>query len=186
MRTGRFTIAAALALTAATTAAMITSGVAYAAPDRCSSQRPANQRPAECPLLEFATPDRTGSFYTIDSAEAETARRNGFAPKSDANGIRLYTKPGPGMVALHRLRLKSGHVSYLVTANPAGEDRPARFVDEGPMGFVHGGQQPGTMKLCRYSKNEDWRVSRDGRQDLKAAGYANECERAPLGWVPQG
>ncbi|MGI5126084.1 hypothetical protein ACQEVB_04640 [Pseudonocardia sp. CA-107938] len=144
---------------------------------------------ATAPLREFRTSDNSGTFYTLNAAEADRAGSQfGFRPTDEARGITLYAAAAPGRVEAHRLRLKTGKVSYLVSTSPT-EIRSlttgdkAAFVDEGVLGYVDARAGAGQMVLHRYSKNSEWRVARADRADLLKAGFADD---GPLGAVPRG
>ncbi len=193
----------ALAAVSATALATANTAVASAEPvtTPCRSQQQSVQEQlTECPLLEFATPDGRGSFYTIYRDEADSAGEMGFTEKPDAAaaGIRLSPSQQPGMVPLYRLRFRGDHMAYLVTSSAAERASLSgrQFQYEGVMAYVYSPDQPqpaGTMKLCRYSKDGDWRLARESRGDLLLAGYRDECAStadggpgAPQGYVPAG
>jgi len=136
-------------------------------------------------LLEFATNDNRGSFYTLDQDEAERAQRDhGFKPKSDSAGITMFDEQVDGSIPVYRLRQKDAFQSYLLSVNQDEIDGLGdRFVNEGVIGYVLAEQQAGTQPLERYSNNSDWRVARKGRVDLLVAGFKDD---GPLGYVPLG
>lgn len=171
-------------------------GLVVATPISAASGQATRERPTVVaqewrPLIELRTADNSGTFYTISDGEAGIAvSRHGFRRTDEASGLRLHPEPGAGTVALHRLRQRVGHQTYLVSADPAEigrlsapNDPNRRFDDEGILAHAYGNQRPGTMALHRFSRNGDWRLARAGRADLIAAGYHDD---GPVGWIPEG
>jgi hypothetical protein len=185
-RTRTTLVAGLLAVSAAAGLAMALPATASASPIIAVAD---NAQQASAPLREFRTSDNRGTFYTLNADEAQRAQSDfGFRPTDEARGITLYTSGGAGRAEAHRLRLKNGPVSYLVSTGPAeirtlSTGPNAAFVDEGVLGYVGAGAGAGQMVLHRYSKNSEWRVARAARTDLLAAGFHDD---GPLGAVPQG
>lgn len=130
------------------------------------------------PLQEFRTPG--GWFYTLNPGEATNAVQQ-FKFTKSANIGMLHANAMPGGVAIHRLRVKTGAPSYLLSISPA-EIKDPRFVDEGVLGYADGAQHPGQLRLLRFSNQGKWRVLADGPanvNNMKAMGYAVD---GPLGW----
>jgi hypothetical protein len=184
MTTHRYRVVGPIALVVAAACAVVTPNVALAAqpsPAGAVSAAPAAQE-EPIPLKEAATADSSGSFYTLDNVEYKKATTpanqggSGFKAKQDSAtaGITMFKDQVPGSVPIYRLRLKNGHQSYLLSKDPAKEVHPERFDNEGPVGYLYEKQRPGTVALERYSKNEDWRVAREGRNDLTRAGYGQD------------
>ena len=130
------------------------------------------------PLQEFRTAG--GWFYTLNPGEATNAVQQ-FKFSKSANIGMLHATASPGSVAIHRLRVKTGAPSYLLSISPA-EIKDPRFVDEGVVGYADGAQHPGQLRLLRFSNQGKWRVLADGTANvanMKAMGYAVD---GPLGW----
>lgn len=178
------TVVAAVLLTATTGGLVsMTAAAAHAAPIPAVAEAASAAR-STAPLHELRTADNAGVFYTINPAEAQRAQQhNGFRPTGEAEGISLYQAPSEGMIALHRLRLRSGHQSYLVARADSAERHDSRFVDEGVMGYAYDSEQPTTMALHRYSRDGEWRLARADRSDLLEADFTDD---GVVGWVPQG
>jgi hypothetical protein len=181
MRVSRFLPALAVA---ASTALVLTGSLVTAA--EAATPRPAiNPVPAApaaslAPLREFRTAGDAGWFYTLNPAEANDAVQR-FKFTALPNIGSLHTGPVPGGVAVHRLKSKAGGPSYLLSVSPA-EIGDSRFQDEGVIGYVDGGQQPGEVRLLRFSNHGKWRVLADGPaniNNMQAAGYTVD---GPLGW----
>jgi hypothetical protein len=180
-----------MALVVAAACAVVTPNIALAAQPSPPGASAHAEQEKPTPLLEAATADSSGSFYTLNPAEYKKATTpanqggSGFKAKNDATAadITMFKDQVPGSVPIYRLRLKNGHQSYLLSKDPAKEVRPERFDNEGPVGYLYEKQRPGTVALERFSKNEDWRVAREGRNDLTRAGYGQD---GVLGYfVPQ-
>jgi hypothetical protein len=182
----RFKIVGSLMLVAAAAGAVVTSNVAMAAEPATATAVSAQQaQENQKPLLELATADSRGSFYTLDPAEADRAQReHGFTPKYDSTGITMFDKELDGTIPVYRLRQKGGFESYLLSVSKDEISKLGdRFENEGVVGYVYAAERDGTMELHRYSKNSDWRVAREGRLDLTLAGYGDD---GTMGYVPQG
>jgi hypothetical protein len=190
-RSIKYTAVAALAISAV---AVLPAGVSPAAaaaeptasPTTAASATQENARP----LIEMITADKRGRFYTLNSAEAATAERvNGFTRTDESRGISMFDRNIKGTVAVHRLRLRSGHQAYLLATSrdeikklSDPSDSKRQFDDEGVLGYVYQkAQGDGTFKLVRYTKNGDWRASVENRADLIDAGFRVD---GPLGYVP--
>lgn len=181
----RFKIVGSLVLAAAAAGAVLTSNVALAAESSTAAVSAQQAQEHQKPLLEMATADSRGSFYTLDPAEADRAQReHGFTPKADSRGITMFDKELDGTIPVYRLRQKDGFQSYLLSINKDEIERLKNsFENEGVVGFIFADQREDTMPLVRYSKNSDWRVSREGRLDLVIAGYGVD---GVMGYVPRG
>jgi len=204
----RFKIGISLVLAAAATGLALPSSVGFAAEP--ASRTPAvtsacpwygffceelasDQAAARSmPLHEFRTAENDGTFYTIDPNEAERVARPAsaggydFRPTHEATGISLYPEQHEGMIALHRLRLIEEPGTYMVARADSSEMRDGRFMDDGhgdAMAFAYIEEQPGTMTLHRYSRDNDWRLARANSADLLDAGYDDD---GVVGWVPAG
>jgi hypothetical protein len=182
----RSKIVGSLVVVAAAAGVVLTSNVAVAAEPATAASVSAQQAQQHAkPLLELATADSRGSFYTLDPAEADRAQRqHGFTPKYDSTGITMFDEKVDGSIPVYRLRQKDGFQSYLLSVS---KDEIAglkdRFENEGVVGYVWAGPRDGAMKLVRYSKNSDWRVARENRLDLAIAGFKAD---GPMGYVPKG
>jgi hypothetical protein len=182
----RLKIVGSLVVVAAAAGAVLTSNVAVAAEPATAAAASAQQGAEhQKPLLELATADDRGSFYTLDPAEADRAQReHGFTPKYDSTGITMFDEQVDGSIPVYRLRQKDAFQSYLLSVSEDEIDGLTdRFENEGVVGYVWAGPQDGAMSLVRYSKDSDWRVARDGRLDLALAGYQAD---GVMGYVPQG
>jgi hypothetical protein len=182
----RSKLVGSLVAVAAAAGALLTSNVAMAAEPSTAPFASDQMREHQKPLLELATADNKGSFYTLDQAEADRAQReHGFTPKYDSTGITMFDEEIDGTIPVYRLRQGNGHQSYLLSVNKDEVERleSRSFVNEGVMGYVYAEPRDGTMELVRYSKNSDWRVAREGRLDLTLAGYGVD---GVMGHVPQG
>jgi hypothetical protein len=182
----RLKIVGSLVLVAAAAGAVLTSNVAMAAePSTAAAVSVQQAQEHQRPLLEMATADQRGSFYTLNPDEAARAQReHGFTPKNDSTGITMFDKEVEGSIPVYRLRQKEGFQTYLLSVSKAEVDGlKDRFENEGVVGYVWTGPQDGSMKLVRYSKNSDWRVAREGRIDLTLAGYGVD---GVMGYVPKG
>jgi hypothetical protein len=189
-------IATSVAVAALVATGMVTAGgVALAAPSAAPSPAAAVQERWEhtAELQEFRTSDNRGTFYTVNEEEAEKAESvHGFRPTGEAAGIRLFTKKVPGSIEVHRLkRVDVPFHTYIVSSNKdeirdlTSEAQPGlKFKDEGVLGFVLVEQREDTMALFRYAKGTTWRVARDNRVDLLAAGYKKS--KGTIGFVPKG
>jgi hypothetical protein len=172
-------------LAIAASAALVLTGSLVTAAEAATlhpAARPAPAAPAAqlAPLREFRTAGDVGWFYTLNPTEADDAVQR-FKFTSSATIGSLYAGPVPGGVAVHRLRAKAGGPSYLLSVSPAEIDDP-RFQDEGVLGYVDGGPQPGEVRLLRFSNNGKWRVLADGPANvgnMTAEGYSFD---GPLGW----
>jgi len=191
----RIAASAAVAAVVATGAVATGSGVAFASPAAAPNSVAAADKQWEhtAELVEFRTSDNKGTFYTLNKEEAAKAEsEHGFRPTGEAAGIRLFTKKVPGSIPVHRLkRLDVTFHTYIVSSNKkeiedlTGERRPGlKFKDEGVLGFVLVEQEAGTMPLYRYAKDTVWRLARDNRVDLLAAGYKKS--EGTIGFVPVG
>lgn len=153
----------------------------------CGGQAAGSDR---CPLLEFTTADRTGSYYTLSSSDATTAQnKDHFIPREDAAGITLFTTQTQGTVPVYRLHSTTDAQLYEMSADPnemakkcSPNDPHRPFTDNGIIGYVYPGAQQATMQLSRYSKGTDYRVGRAKRTDLTDSGFH---EDGVIGWVPQ-
>jgi hypothetical protein len=182
----RLKIVGSLVVVAAAAGAVLTSNVALAAEPASAAAASAQQDlEHQKPLLELATADDRGSFYTLDPAEADRAQReHGFTPKYDSTGITMFDEKVDGSVPVYRLRQKDAFQTYLLSVSGDEIDGLAdRFENEGVVGYVWSGPRDGAMPIVRYSKNSDWRVAREGRLDLGLAGYEAD---GVMGYVPQG
>jgi hypothetical protein len=141
------------------------------------------------PLIEMITADKRGRFWTLNSAEAARAERvNGFTRTDESDGISMFNREVEGTIPVHRLRLRDRHQAYLLATSPdeierlTSGDSKLRFDDEGVVGYIYKrAQDDETFKLVRYTKNGDWRVSAEDREDLIDAGFRVD---GPLGHVP--
>lgn len=182
----RLKIVGSLVVVAAAAGAVMTTNVAVAAVPATAAAASAHQaQEHQKQLLELATADDRGSFYTLDPAEADRARReHGFTPKSDSNGITMFDEQVDGSIPVYRLRQKDAFQSYLLSVSEDEiEGLEDRFENEGVVGYVWAGPRDGAMPLVRYSKNSDWRVAREGRLDLALAGFESD---GVMGYVPRG
>jgi hypothetical protein len=182
----RLKIVGSLVLVAAAAGAALTPNIAMAAePSTAAAVSVQQAQEHQKPLLEFATADSRGSFYTLNPNEAaRAAREHGFTPKADSRGITMFEKEVDGSVPVYRLRQKDGFQTYLLSVSREEIDRlDDRFENEGVVGYIWAGPRDDAMKLVRYSKDSDWRVAREGRLDLALAGYAAD---GVMGYVPRG
>jgi hypothetical protein len=136
-------------------------------------------------VWEFRTADGKGHFYTASAGEADRAEKvNKFQRKADKVGS--LPDAGPNTMPIKRLRFVP-HQAYLVTGDQGEIQRlvgSKRFVEEGVLGHVFRSQQPGTVQLKRFSKNNDWRLAPAPRTaEFQRAGYRDD---GPLGWVYPG
>jgi hypothetical protein len=190
-RSIKYVAVAALALSAVS---VLSAGASPSAAAAESSVAPAAAAEATQenlrPLIEMITADRRGRFFTLNGDEAARAERvNRFTRTDESAGISMFDRKLDGTVAVHRLRLRNGHQAYLLATNrdeikrlsdPANPKR--QFDDEGVLGYVYQrAQDDGTFTLFRYTENGDWRVARENRADLIAAGFRVD---GPLGHVP--
>jgi hypothetical protein len=193
----RIRVAAAVAMTAVVATGVVTgSGVAFAAPSTPQSPAAAAEQRSEhaAELLELRTPDNAATFYTLSKDEAEKAQSaHGFkSPTGETAGITMFTRPVPGTIAVHRLKRENvDHHSYILSsyedeieALTSERQRGLKFKDQGIVGYVYAEQREGTMPLYRYAKSPEWRVARNNRVDLLAAGF--EKSKNPIGFVPKG
>jgi hypothetical protein len=194
----RIRIATSVAVAAVVAAGMATAGgVAVAAPAPAAASSPAAAAQERwddtAELQEFRTADNQGTFYTANEEEAERAESvHGFRATGEAAGIRLFTKKVPGAIEVHRLkRVNVPFQSYIVSSNKdeirdlTSEAQPGlKFKDEGVLGYVLAEPRDGTMSLYRYAKGKVWRIARDNRVDLLAAGYKKST--GTIGFVPKG
>jgi hypothetical protein len=167
----------ALGAVVASAALVLTGSPAVADPGPSAPAEPAGQL---AQLLEFRTAGNAGWFYTLKESEASDAVSKFKFTKSASVG-KLYTSAVPGGVAVHRLRMKTGGPSYLLSVSPT-EIRDPRFQDEGVLGYIDNAEHPGETKLIRFSNHGKWRVLADGPaniNNMKAAGYQVD---GPLGW----
>ncbi|WP_345606940.1 hypothetical protein [Pseudonocardia adelaidensis] len=174
-----------LVVVAAAAGAVLTTNVAVAAEPATAVAVSARSLDHQKPLLELATADSKGSFYTLDPAEADRAQReHGFTPKYDSTGITMFDEQVDGSIPVYRLRQKDAFQTYLLSVSEDEIDGLGdRFVNEGVVGYVWSGERDGAMALVRYSKDSDWRVAREGRLDLKLAGFTAD---GVMGYVPEG
>jgi hypothetical protein len=114
---------------------IVTPSVALAVePAHAAAVSAQQQEENALPLLEAATADGRGSFYTLDREEYEKATRPadqggyGFVAKndSDAAGITMFEDEVPGSIAVHRLRKRDGHQGVPALRGPGGD----RAVDQ--------------------------------------------------------
>lgn len=193
IRSIKHTVVAALALSAV---AVLPAGLAPTAAAAEAATAPAASAAVAQegirPLIEMITADKKGRFYTLNAAEAATAERvNGFTRTDESDGISMFNREVDGTIPVHRLRLRSGHQAYLLATSPTEIKRlsdprnPDRqFDDEGVLGYVYQrAQGDETLKLVRYTKKGDWRVSVENRADLIDAGFRVD---GPLGHAPKG
>lgn len=131
------------------------------------------------PLQEFRTSRYAGWYYALNAAEsAFAAEKFRFVKQGSVGAMRV--KPGPGTVAVHRLRVKVGDPSYLLSISPTEISDP-RFADEGVIGYLDTTAKPGLVRLLRLSNNGQWRVALESRANAqRAAGYALD---GTLGWM---
>jgi hypothetical protein len=182
----RVKIVGSVVLAAAAAGAVLMPNVVFAAePSRAAVASAQAVAEHQRPLLEFATADGRGSFYTLNPAEGERAQReHGFTPKSDSAGITMFDKKLDGTIPVYRLRQKDGFQTYLLSIRTEEMDRlKDSFENEGVVGYIYADARDGFMPLARYSKNSDWRVARQGRIDLILAGYGYD---GVMGYVPRG
>jgi hypothetical protein len=182
----RVKMVGSVVLAAAAAGVVLIPNVAFAAePSRATAVSAQTVAEHQRPLLEFATADDRGSFYTLNRAEGERAQReHGFTPKSDSEGITMFDKELDGTIPVYRLRQKDGFQTYLLSIRTDEMDRlKDSFENEGVVGYIYTDARDGFMPLVRYSKNSDWRVAREGRLDLILAGYGVD---GVMGYVPRG
>lgn len=186
----RLKVVGSLVVVAAAAGAVLTSNVAMAAEPATAAPASATASAKQAaehqkPLLEMATNDNRGSFYTLDPAEADRAQReHGFSPKYDSTGITMFDEEVDGSIPVYRLRQKDGFQTYLLSVSKDEiKSLGDRFENEGVVGYVWSGPRDDAMAIVRYSKDSDWRVARDGRLDLGLAGYKKD---GVMGYVPEG
>jgi hypothetical protein len=158
---------------------------AWAAPPAPSvpgAPGPGTPATALLPLQEFRTARGAGWFYTASPAEAQAAvRQHGFAWQRGVG--RLHMAAVPGSRPLYRLRYLA-RSSYLVVGSQAEADRRLAgggFADEGLIGHVDGEPGPGSVRLMRFSNNQEWRLAPESETAAqRAAGYDVD---GPVGWV---
>lgn len=135
-------------------------------------------------LFEFKTTNNAGYFYTTNRTEAAQATSvHKFAPHA-GNGVigKLHSRPVPGGWAVHRLRLRDGGPSYMLSIS-SEEFRNPKFQDEGIIGYTDAGQKSGQIMLMRFSNQDKWRAFPNlaaSVQDLKSHGWSVD---GPLGWI---
>lgn len=185
----RLKVVGSLVVVAAAAGAVLTSNVAMAAEPATAAPASATASAKQAaehqkPLLEMATNDNRGSFYTLDPAEADRAQReHGFSPKYDSTGITMFDEEVDGSIPVYRLRQKDGFQTYLLSVSKDEiKSLGDRFENEGVV-YVWSGPRDDAMAIVRYSKDSDWRVARDGRLDLGLAGYKKD---GVMGYVPEG
>ncbi len=192
----RIAVSVAVAVAAVVATGMVTvGGVALASPLAVPSTAAVAQERWDhtAELQEFRTSDNQGTFYTLNEEEAERAESvHGFRRTGEAAGIRLFTKKVPGAIPVHRLkRVDVPFHTYIVSSNKdeirdlTSEAQPGlKFKDEGVLGYVLVEPREDTMSLYRYAKGTVWRLARDNRVDLLAAGYKKST--GTIGFVPKG
>lgn len=140
-------------------------------------------------LHELRSPKRGYRLYTLSDIEAKQAEViHGFIPTDEAKGIGMFNKQVEGSIAVHRLRMAGDLPRYILVSN---EDElkklrydttdPWEFKYEGIVGWVLRKEARDTIRLHRYSKENEWRVARPGRADLLEAGFKDD---GLLGFAP--
>ncbi|MBC3193664.1 hypothetical protein H7X46_21640 [Pseudonocardia sp. C8] len=141
---------------------------------------PSERGTTSAPLTEMRTAGDKGWFYTARADEAVTAEKaHGFTDATQVGRIDLA--PTEGSNPVHRLRLKEGGPSYMLSISPE-EWKSPKFVDEGVAGYLDGHEDSGDVGLVRFSKDGKWRVLTDtpaNVENMKNAGYEVD---GPLGW----
>lgn len=137
-------------------------------------------------LIEFKTTGDVGYFYTTNGNEAASATSKYKFTRNTGNGTgvigRMHSRPIPGgSNAVHRLRLKNGGPSYMLSISPS-EISDARFQDEGVLGYTEGGPKPGLVRLMRFSNHGKWRAFPDHAPSVKTLTDAGWKIDGPLGW----
>jgi hypothetical protein len=189
MATHRYKVVGSMALAVAAACMVATANVAVAAEPSQAAPASAQKQEQALPLLEAATADGKGSFYTLDEKEFAKATApadqggNGFTAKNDstAAGITMFKDEVPGSIPIHRLRQLDGHQGYILSKEDEYKQlgSSGKFEDEGTVGFLYPDQRPGTVALERFSKDGDWRVGRQsgallGRIDLTLQGFGQD------------
>lgn len=134
-------------------------------------------------LVEFKTTGDAGYFYTTNSGEAATATSKHKFTKNNGNGVigKLHSSGGPGRNAVHRLRLRNGGPSYMLSISPS-EWRDGKFQDEGVLGYTDGAQKGGETRLMRFSNHGKWRAFPDDARSVQTMKDAGWNVDGPLGW----
>lgn len=131
-------------------------------------------------VQEFRTGGEAGYFYTSNATEAGNAvSKHKFTKNGDIG--RLHSQAGSGRDAVHRLRLKTGGPSYMLSKSPS-EWSDARFADEGVIGYVDRTQQPGQRQLLRFSNNNKWRALSDAPANVDTLTGQGWKKDGALGW----
>ena len=140
-------------------------------------------------LHELRSSKRGYRLYTLSDIEAKQAEVvHGFIPTDEAKGIGMFNKQVEGSIAVHRLRLAGELPRYILVSNAdelqklrSDTTDPWEFKYEGIVGFVLREEAQDTIRLHRYSKENEWRVARAGRDDLLRAGFEDD---GLLGFAP--